>query len=123
MKQSHGLSPLIGTPKVGKNLGSITFVMLMGPLCKWLKTCPKVMLAHIVSRGQRRKVTSKWSLYLGSSFLNISSSYAPSESISNPNPPMADFGTCTTFFFWSLKPTIKTWRIDFCRSIEAIGTL
>jgi hypothetical protein len=81
------------------------------------------MLALIVSRGQWAKVTSKWSLCLGSSFSNILSSYALSKSISDPNPPMANFGTCTTFFFQSLEPTTKTWRIDFCQSIETIGTL
>ncbi len=99
MKQSHGLSPLLGTLKVGGDLGSTTFVMLMGPLWKWLKTCPEVILTLIVSRGRQGKVTSKQSLYLGNSFSNISSYYAPSKSILDTNPPMPNFGTCTTFFF------------------------
>jgi hypothetical protein len=34
MKQTHNLSPTFGIPKVGKNLKSTTYVMLMGQLCK-----------------------------------------------------------------------------------------
>lgn len=123
VKQSHGLSLLLGTPKVGRDLGSPTFVMLMGPLCKWLTTCPKIMLTLIVSRGRWGKVTSKWSLYLDSCFSNISYYCALSKSISDPNPPMPNFKVCTTFFFQSLVSTTRTWRIVFCRSIKAIGTL
>jgi hypothetical protein len=62
------LSPTFGIPKVGKNLKSTTYVMLMGQLCKWLKTCLEVMLTLIVSKGWRGNIISKWSLYLGSSF-------------------------------------------------------
>jgi hypothetical protein len=72
------------------------------------------MLTLIVSIGQQGKVTSKRSLYLDSSFSNISSYYAPSKSILNPNPPIPNSRTCTTLFFQSLEPTTWAWRIIFC---------
>ncbi len=34
MKESHNLSPPFSIPKVGRDLGSTTYVMLMGRLCK-----------------------------------------------------------------------------------------
>jgi hypothetical protein len=34
MKESHNLSPPLSIPKVGRDLGSIIYVMLMGQLCK-----------------------------------------------------------------------------------------
>ncbi len=34
MKQNQTLYPAIGTPKVGKDLGSTTYIMLIGQFCK-----------------------------------------------------------------------------------------
>jgi hypothetical protein len=66
---------------------------------KKLHTCPKAVLTLIDSRGQHRKIASKQFLYLGSSFSNMLFHNAPLKYIINPNPPMPNFGTCTTFVF------------------------
>ncbi len=41
MKQTHTLSPPFGTPKMGGNLRSTTYVMLMGAIVQMIKTMPR----------------------------------------------------------------------------------
>jgi hypothetical protein len=83
------------------------------------------VLTLIDSRGQGRKITSKQFLYLGSSFSNMLFQNAPLKYIINPNPPMPNFGTCTTFFFQSIKPrpTPRTQLIVFFLTAKTMETL